>query len=61
MDELEDQIYDDREENLTGMDKKNIKRIVKDYRKSKDKEKSCNKLSKAKLEFQNNSKLKKFL
>ena len=39
LDELEEEIYEDSEENLTGMDRKDMKRIVNEYRKCQDKKK----------------------
>lgn len=39
LDELEDQVFGDREEGLTGMDERDLRRIVRDYRKSEDKKK----------------------
>jgi len=58
-DELDMELYGDKEENLTDMDRKDMKKIVQEYRKRKDKEKVRNKISKAKQEFDNNPKLKK--
>lgn len=39
LDELEEEIYGGSEENLTGMDRKDMKRIVNEYRKCQDKKK----------------------
>jgi len=37
LDELEDELFDDREEGLTGVDRRDLKRIVREYRESEDK------------------------
>ena len=37
LDELEDQLFNDRPENITGMDEKDIKRIVRDFNKKNKK------------------------
>ncbi len=58
-DELDMELYGDKEENLTGMDRKDMKKIVQEYRKRGDKEKVRENISKAKQEFENNPKLKK--
>ena len=58
-DELDMELYGDKEENLTGMDRKDMKKIVQEYLKRKDKEKICRTISKAKQEFGNNPELKK--
>jgi transposase len=39
LDKLEEEIYGDSEENLTGMDRKDMKRIVDEYKKCEDKKK----------------------
>ena len=58
-DELDMELYGDKEENLTDMDRKDMKKIVQEYRKRKDKEKVRKDISKAKHEFENNPELKK--
>ena len=58
-DELDIELYGDKEENLTGMDRKDMKKIVQEYRKRKDKEKVLKTISKAKQEIKDNPKLKK--
>lgn len=58
-DELDMELYGDKEENLTGMDRKDMKKIVREYKKRKDKEKVRKDISKAKHEFENNPELKK--
>lgn len=57
-DELDMELYGDKEENLTGMHRKDMKKIVQEYRKRKDKERICKTIFKAKLEFKNNPELK---
>src|SRR3989338_7941570 len=39
LDELEEQIFGDKEEGLTGIDERDLRRIVRDYKKSEDKKK----------------------
>ena len=52
LDELEDELYgDNANDGLTGMDRKDIKRIVREYNKSKDKEKTKKNIKKAKGEL----------
>lgn len=58
-DELDEMLYGDKEENLTAMDRKDVKRIVQEYRKEKDKEKLRKKHAKVKQEFSSNPKLNK--
>ncbi|MEK6828011.1 MAG: IS1182 family transposase [Nanoarchaeota archaeon] len=52
LDELEEQIFGDKEEGLTGMDERDLRRIVRDYRKSEDKKKLKKKVKKAKGELE---------
>jgi transposase len=51
LDELEDELFDDREEGLTGVDRRDLKRIVREYRESEDKKKVEEKVKKAKTEL----------
>jgi len=55
LDELEDELYQDKELNLTGMDQRDIKKIIREYKNNKDKEKTRGKLSKAKEESKENN------
>jgi len=48
LDNLEDELFDDREEGLTGVDRHDLKRIVWEYRESEDKKKVEEKVEKAK-------------
>ena len=52
LDELEEQIFGDREEGLTGIDERDLRRIVRDYRKSEDKKKIKKKIKKVKGELE---------
>jgi transposase len=52
LDELEDQLFDDREEGLTGIDRRDIKKIVREYNNSKDKKKIKRNIKKAKNELE---------
>ncbi len=53
LDELEDELYgDNANDGLTGMDRKDMKKIVREYHKSKDKKKIKNKIKKAKNELE---------
>lgn len=51
LDELEEQIFGDKEEGLTGMNERDLRRIVRDYRKSEDKKKIKKNIEKAKNEL----------
>jgi len=52
LDELEEQMFGDREEGLTEMDERDLRRIVRDYRKSESKENIRKNVSKAKNELE---------
>jgi len=52
LDELEEQVFGDREEGLTGIDERDLRRIVRDYRKSEDKKKIKKNVEKAKGELE---------
>jgi transposase len=58
-DENEKEVYGAYEENLTSMDAKNLKEIVKSYKKSKNKNELKEKCKKAKEEFTKDSKIEK--
>ena len=48
IDEVEEQIFGEREEGLTGIDERDLRRIVRDYNKSENKEKVKKSIKKAK-------------
>jgi len=52
LDELEDELFDDKEEGLTGIDKRDIKKIVREYNQSQDKKKIKKNIEKAKGELE---------
>ncbi len=52
IDEIEEQIFGDKEEGLTGIDERDLRRIVRDYKKSEDKKKIKKKIKKAKNELE---------
>ena len=52
LDELEEQMFGDREDGLTGIDERDLRRIVRDYRKSEDKKKIKKNVEKAKGELE---------
>lgn len=52
LDEIEEQIFGDKEEGLTGIDERDLRRIVRDYRKSEDKKKIKKNVEKAKGELE---------
>jgi len=52
LDELEEQMFGDREEGLTGIDERDLRRIVRDYRKNEDKKKIKKNVKKAKGELE---------
>jgi len=58
-DEIEKEIYKDSEEHLTKIDKENLKNIVSEYRKAKDKKKLKEKIGKIKKELNENPKIKR--
>ena len=47
IDEIEEQMFGDREEGLTGIDERDLRRIARDYRKSEDKKKIKKNIEKA--------------
>ena len=51
LDELEEEMFDDKEEGLTGMDERDLRRIVREYRKSENKKKIKKNVKKAKEEL----------
>ena len=52
IDELEEELFGDNEEGLTGIDKRDLRRIVRDHRKSENKKKIKKNLKKAKGELE---------
>ncbi|MCD6227186.1 IS1182 family transposase [Candidatus Micrarchaeota archaeon] len=58
-DEQDKLIYGDKEDGLTGMDKRDIKKLVRNYWKNKSKKKVKEKVSQAKQELSKNTKLKR--
>jgi len=58
-DELDKEIYGDNEENLTNLENKNFKELVRNYRKQKDKKKLKEICKKTKEEFQKDYEMKK--
>ena len=57
-DELEEELFGDKEEGLTGMDKKDIKQIVRDFNKSKNKSRIKENIRKAKKEIKDTAQKK---
>ena len=55
LDELEEQIFGDKEENLTGMDERDLRKVVRDNFKNKNKEKLKQKIVRAKQELEQNA------
>jgi len=55
LDELEDELFDNREEGLTGVDRRDLKKIVREYRESEDKKKIKKNIEKAKNELEKHS------
>jgi len=52
LDEIEGQLFGDREEGLTGMDERDLRRIVKEYRESENKKNIKKKIKRAKGELE---------
>ncbi len=52
LDQLEDELFDDREEGLTGIDKRDLKKIVREFREKEDKEKIKKNIHKAREELE---------
>ena len=55
LDDLEEQIFGDKEEGLTGMDERDLRKVVRDNFKNKDKAKMKQKIAKAKQELEQNN------
>ena len=55
LDELEEQIFGDKEEGLTGMDERDLRKAVRDNFKKKDKAKIKHKIARAKEELEQNN------
>ncbi|MBI3190360.1 IS1182 family transposase [archaeon] len=55
LDELEEQIFGDKEEGLTGIDERDLRKIVRENFKNKDKEKLKEKITRAKEELEQNN------
>jgi len=51
LDELEDELFDGKEEGLTGVDRRDLKRIVREYNDSENKKRIKEKVGKAKTEL----------
>lgn len=52
LDKLEDEMFDGREDGLTGVDRKDLKRLVREYKRAKDKAQAKKKIKKAKNELE---------
>ena len=50
IDELEEELFGDKEEGLTGVDRRDLKKMVRDFNKRKDKQKIKDSIKKAKKE-----------
>lgn len=55
LDELEEKLFGDKEEGITNIDKRDLKKIVRENFKNKDKEKMKQKIAKAKEELEQNN------
>jgi transposase len=55
LDELEEQIFGDKEENLTGMDERDLRKVVHDNFKNKGKQKFKEKIARAREELEQNN------
>ena len=55
LDELEEQIFGDKEENLTGIDERDLRKIVRESFKNKDKAKMKQKIARAREELEQNN------
>lgn len=55
LDELEEQIFGDKEEGLTGMDERDLRKVVRESFKKKDKAKMKQKIARAKEELEQNN------
>ena len=58
IDELEEELFGYKEEGLTGMDKKDLKRIVREFNKRKDKRRIKENIQKAKKEIKDTAQKK---
>lgn len=52
LDQLEDELFDDREEGLTGIDRRDLKKIVREFRENENKKKVKENIQKAKDELE---------
>ena len=52
IDEMEEELFGDKEEGLTGIDKNDLKKIVRDFNKSKDKKRIKKNIQKARKEIE---------
>ncbi len=52
LDDLKDELFDGREEGLTGVDRRDLKRIVREYNESENKKRIKKKIGKAKTELE---------
>jgi transposase len=55
LDELEEQLFGDKEEGLTGMDERDLRKVVRDNFKNKNKEKMKRKIARAREELEQNN------
>ena len=55
LDDLEEQIFGDKEEGLTGMDERDLRKVVRDNFKNKDKAKMKQKIARAREELEQNN------
>lgn len=55
IDEIEEELFGDKEDGLTGFDRRDLKTMVRDFNKSKNKKKIKEKIQKAKQEFNTNN------
>ena len=55
IDEIEEELFGDKEEGLTGVDRRNLKNIVREFNKSKNKKKIKKNIQKAGQEFNTNN------
>ena len=58
IDELEEELFGDKEEGLTGIDKSDLKKIVREFNKSKDKKRIKENIQKAKKEIKDSAQKK---
>lgn len=55
IDEIEEELFGDKEDGLTGFDRRDLKNIVREFNKSKNKKKIKEKIQKARQEFNTNN------